>query len=400
MIKKHPIYLFADFRKLFAGRMVSAIGDKFFQIALIWWALSESPSGKSQAGLLMAAVFAPIVLLGPLMGTLADKYDRKKTMLAADFARAFFAFLLFILFQFNMLNFYTALLCVFLISSFAPLFESSAAGSLIRLTSPETLSAATAVDASSSQVSSVIGAAAGAVALGAIGIKGAFMANCAAYMISFFLILSIKSDLKPQKQESQSHLKSLKEGFAYLKKEKEIFSLVVFFAFLNFFASPIFVLIPMIVKFILSLDVKWLAVFEAFFAGGLTAVSFILGFKEKYEKPVSVLSLSILSAGIFFLILGFSQNRYFSLLSLTLLGGALSLGNVVILADFQNKVPDEFKGRFFSLITAVSFAIMPLSFAVNGFLAEKISVENTIIYNASAVIILSFIPKILTLKNR
>ncbi len=392
MLKKHPLYLFADFRKLFAGRLVSAIGDKFFQIALIWWALGGTEGGKSRAGLLMAAAFAPIVLFGPFMGALADRYDRKKTMLAADFFRALFASILFLLLFFEMLNFPLALLLVFCVSSFAPLFESSAAGALVKLTSKETLSAATAVDASSSQISSLIGAAAGAVTLGLIGVKGAFLANAAAYMISFSMIFFIKTSLEPQGTQNSGHAAALKEGFNYLKGEKEIFYLVVFFAFLNFFASPIFVLIPMIVKFVLSADIKWLAIFEALFAAGMMSVSAALGFRERYEKPSLILSFSILTAGLFFMALAFSKDRYISLVFLTLLGAALSLGNVVILAHFQNKVADEFKGRFFSLITAISFAIMPASFAFNGFAAEKISVEKTIMLNAAVMILISAAP--------
>lgn len=392
MIKKHPLYLFADFRKLFAGRLVSAIGDKFFQIALIWWALGQSQEGKSKAGLIMAATFAPIVLFGPFMGALADKYDKKRAMLAADLLRAIFAWFLFLLLFFEILNFPLALILVFCISSFAPLFESCAAAALVKLTSKKTLSAATAVDASSSQISSLIGSAAGAATLGLIGIKGAFLANAAAYMISFSIIFFINTELSDQQSQRYNHAADLREGFNYLKKEKEIFYLVIFFAFLNFFASPIFILIPMIVKFILCADIKWLAIFEAFFAAGMMSVSAALGFKEKYGKPAAILSFSILTAGLFFMTLGFSKDKYISLLFLTLLGAALSLGNVVILAYFQNKVADKFKGRFFSLITAISFAIMPASFAFNGFMAEKISIEKTIIFNATVMILISAAP--------
>ncbi|GAB4029128.1 MAG: MFS transporter [Elusimicrobiota bacterium] len=391
-MKNHPLYIFPDFRRLFIGRVISAIGDKFFQIALIWWALNESPSGKMNVGLIMAATFLPIVLFGPLMGTMADRFDRKKTMLTADLARAFFVSVLFFLFYLKALNFPLALICVFLISSFAPLFESSAAGSLERLTSSETLSQATAVDSSSVQISSVMGAAAGAIMLGAIGAKGAFLLNCITYLVSFFFVLSIKSDLRPAEAAAYSYFSGLREGFYYLKGEREILLLVLFFSLLNFFASPIFILIPMIIKYTLSLDVKWLAVFETFFALGLTAVSILLGFRRAKGDPIKLLSLSIFLAGLFFFPLGLVKNKYLSLISLTGLGAAMSLGNVVILSYFQNRVPDEFKGRFFSLITTVSFAVMPLSFMINGLLAEKLTVEKVIFFNSSAVVFLSIAP--------
>lgn len=391
-MKGHPLSEYPDFRKLFLGRVISAIGDKFFQIALIWWALNETSSGKMKVGILMSATFLPIVLFGPFMGAISDRFDRRKTMLIADLARAFFAFTLFLLFCFEKLNFTMALVCVFLISSFAPLFESSAAGSLERLTSKETLPQATAIDSSSAQISSVIGAAAGAIMLSALGPKGAFLLNCLTYLTSFTLIFFIKSNLKTPNNINQGWIEDIKEGFFYLKREKEIFLLVIFFSFLNFFVSPIFVLIPMIVKYSLYLDIKWLAIFETFFALGLTTVSLLMGFSKSKRDHIKSLSLSIFLAGLFFLSLSFFKNKYFSLSSLTLLGASMSFGNVIILSYFQDKVIDEFKGRFFSLITTVSFAVMPISFSLNGFLAEKLSVEKVILLNSSLVIILSIFP--------
>ncbi len=391
-MKGHPLFDFPDFRRLFFGRVISAIGDKFFQIALIWWALNETSSGKMNVGILMSATFLPIVLFGPFMGAISDRFDRRKTMLMADLARAFFAFTLFLLFYFEKLNFTMALVCVFLISTFAPLFESSSAGSLERLTSKDALPQATAIDSSSAQISSVIGAAAGAIMLSSLGAKGAFFLNCLTYLTSFVLVFFIKSNLKMSQSSNQGWIKDIKEGFFYLKREKEIFLLVIFFSFLNFFVSPIFILIPMIVKYSLSLDIKWLAIFETFFALGLTTISLLMGFSKNKRDPIKSLSISIFSAGLFFLSLSFLKSKYLSLFSLTLLGASMSFGNVIILSYFQDRVVDEFKGRFFSLITTVSFAVMPLSFTLNGFLAEKLTVGKVILFNSFMVIILSLSP--------
>lgn len=390
IFKNHPIYIFKDFRRVFLGRVISAIGDKFFQIALVWWVMGVT-HGKLNVGLIMAANFLPVVLFGPFLGSYVDKSNKKKNMLIADFFRAFFAFILFVLLYYEFLNIYLALTLVFLISSFAPLFEISVASSLLKLTSKEHLSQATATDSSSTQLSNVFGAVIGSIFIAIIGIKGAFFLNSLSYLISFLFIWQINSDLSHKKSEETNFKNTMKDGFKYIFSNKPILYLVIFFAFLNFFVSPIFILIPMIVKFMLQLDAKWLAIFEAFFALGLATVSIALSFKTNYSKPYMYLFSSIILNGIFFLLLGFNSNKYFSISFLLFMGSAISLGNVVILSLFQNTISEEYKGRFFSIITTISYAIMPLSFLVHSVIAEKVSVEFDIFLNSIATIILSFI---------
>jgi len=393
MLKDHPLYIFKDFRNLFLGRVISAIGDKFFQIALIWWAMGEE-NGKFNVGLIMSANFLPIVLFGPFLGTYVDKSNKKINMLVADFFRAILVFTLSLFFYLKFLNFYIALTIIFLISFFAPLFESSVASSLLRLTSQKHLSQATAIDSSSMQISNVFGAAIGSIFISIIGIGGAFLFNGFTYLISFLFVFMIKTNLaKENNINKKSYKEDLKDGISYLIKNHPILYLVMFFSILNFFISPIFILIPMIVKYIINESASWLAIFETFFAIGLTTMSLILSFKENYSKPYINLFYSIFIAGIFFFALFLTHNKYLLIIFLTLMGASISLGNVVILSLFQNNINEEFKGRFFSLITTISYSIIPISFITNSFIAEKFSVEIDIIANSVAVIILSFILK-------
>ena len=58
---------------------------------------------------------------------------------------------------------------------------------------------------------------------------------------------------------------------------------------------------------------------------------------------------------------------------------------------FQSVVPDEMKGRFFAVLTTLAYAVLPLTFMLNGVLAEKYSIGFSIALNSSAVLALSFI---------
>jgi len=391
-LKAHPLALFADFRRLFAGRVISAVGDKFFSIAIAWWVLSAAgESSKFHLGLIMAVNVLPVIVFGPLLGTMADRSDKRRVMLAADAARAVLVLCLGLLLWSGRLNLYWLYSICFLISGFGPLFESAVAASIATLTSPEKMPQAVAADSAVMQFSNVIGSALGSVLMAAAGIAGAFLFNAAGYAASFAAVWGIKTGLEPRGRADSSFMEEFREGLAYIFGNKPVLLLILTFAAFNFFVGPILILIPMIVKFTLKESVTWLAVFETFFALGSSALAVALSFKKGYGSIYGWFFASLLAVGMSFGGLYFAQDKYGICALLFAAGAALGAGNAVALTLFQSTVPDAMKGRFFSVLTTLAYAVLPLTFMVNGLLAEKFSIGLCIGMNASAVLTLSFI---------
>lgn len=390
--KGHPLALFPDFRRLFLGRVISAVGDKFFSIAIAWWVLSAAGDGsKFHLGLVMAVNVLPVVLFGPLLGTLSDRSDKRRVMLGADAARAALVLLLAGLLWSGRLNLYWLYSICFLISGFGPLFESAVAASLLRLTSPEKMPQAVAADASVLQLSNVVGSALGSVLMAAAGVAGAFLFNAAGYAASFAAVLRIRTPLKPEERTDSSFISEFKEGLAYTFGNRPLLLLILTFAAFNFFVSPILILIPMIVKFTLKESVTWLAVFETFFAAGSALLALVLSFREVKGDIYRWLFVSLLAMGGCFAGLYFSADKYLACLLLLMGGAALGGGNTLAITLFQGVVPDAMKGRFFSVLTTLAYAVMPLAFMTNGLLAERFSVGFCLAMNGAAILGLSFV---------
>jgi DHA3 family macrolide efflux protein-like MFS transporter len=391
-LKTHPLALFADFRRLFAGRVISAVGDKFFSIAIAWWVLSEAgANSKFHLGLVMAVNVLPVILFGPLLGTLSDRSNKRFVMLAADGARGALVLTLGLLLWSGRLNLYWLYAICFLISGFGPLFESAVAASILKLTSQEKMPQAVAADASVLQLSNVAGSALGSVLMAAAGVAGAFLFNAAGYGASFAAVWQIKTPLEPEERTESSFVAEFKEGLAYTFGNKPLLSLILAFAAFNFFVSPILILIPMIVKFKLAESVTWLAVFETFFAGGSAALAVYLSFREARGNFYRWLFASVLAVGLSFVGLYFAADKFLICAVLAVGGAALGGGNTLAITLFQATVPDEMKGRFFSVLTTLAYAVMPLAFMTNGLLAEKFSVDFCLALNAGATLALSFV---------
>jgi|YNPMSStandDraft_2_1061718.scaffolds.fasta_scaffold02616_4 MFS family permease len=379
---QNPLIKYPEFRKLFISRVISAIGDKFFSLSLVWWVISNNNPGYSLS-MVMAAMFLPSVIFSPLMGALSDRHNKKTLMITADIIRATLLFVLFTLIYKNLLNFSILILIVFLIYSFAPLFETSTASSLKILTSDKDLPQATAVDSSSIGISNVVGAALGSVFIAVLGFKGCVLLNAITYFLSFVFVYQIRKNLLIREESKPGYFNDLKNGFFYIKNEKKfILKLLIFFGILNFFVSPILMLIPVIVKFILEKEVKWLAIIETFFASGTLIASYLLSFKKDVAKNIEYLMISVLVFAISFFATAFIKMPYLTAFLIFICGFSISAGNVLILSYFQKEIDDEYKGRFFSLINTIVYSIMPLSFIINGFLIEKIDLKNTIFLNS------------------
>jgi MFS family permease len=74
------------FRKLLGGLAVSQIGDWLYNLALVTLVYSRTHSAL-WAGVTTAARVVPIVALGPLGGAIADRFDRRRLMIASDVIR-------------------------------------------------------------------------------------------------------------------------------------------------------------------------------------------------------------------------------------------------------------------------------------------------------------------------
>jgi len=76
-----------DYRLVATGQLLSSLGDWLMLVAAPYFVLRLTGSTLA-TGLSMGAETVPALLLGPAAGVFADRWDRRRTMLAADLLRA------------------------------------------------------------------------------------------------------------------------------------------------------------------------------------------------------------------------------------------------------------------------------------------------------------------------
>ena len=87
----HPYVRLATngaFSAMWLGQVISSLGDRVHQIALVFLVARATNASPLALGLVFAAMTIPTFAVGPLAGALVDRWDRKRVMVVSDLARA------------------------------------------------------------------------------------------------------------------------------------------------------------------------------------------------------------------------------------------------------------------------------------------------------------------------
>jgi MFS family permease len=178
-----------SFHLLLAALAVSSCGDWLYNVALLAFVYDRTRSGTWVA-LTTAARVVPIVVLGPLGGVMADRYDRRALMLASDLTRAVLMVAL------------AAVAATGLPAALAPLLAAAAtvaatvqppcvAASTARLVGDSELQRANALRAAIGQGAVVVGPGLGALVLLLSTPAAAIALNAATFLASAAAILAV-----------------------------------------------------------------------------------------------------------------------------------------------------------------------------------------------------------------
>jgi MFS family permease len=177
------------FRRLYLAQLISFAGDWFATVALLGLAL-ETTGSAAVASLVLVLQTGGFALASPIAGILADRLDRRRLLIAADFARVPVA-LSFLLAR-DPGTFWIALLGVFLLSVGAAFFEPTSSASLPNLVEDDELGEANVLIGSAWGVMLAVGAGLGGLIAATLGRDAAFVINAATFAASGLLIIGIR----------------------------------------------------------------------------------------------------------------------------------------------------------------------------------------------------------------
>ena len=359
-----------DFRLVWLGQVVSQLGDWFDTIALFTLVLRLTGSGRA-VGLVLVARFLPSVVLGPLSGVLADRFNRRHIMIASDAARALVVLgFLFVRKPEHVWLVYVLTVLQLGLSSFFEPARSAAIPSIVR---ERELVTANAISSVTWSAMLTLGAAFGGPVTAWFGTDAAFVIDSLTYVVSALLIASVRLPPRPPREKRKLTLsKALGvtdtlEGLRYVRKRPRVLAVLLVKPAWGL-GGGILTLLPVFGEKVFPVGGSAAAGMSVlYFARGIgTAVGPVLMrrfYGETRQQMQRAIGLSFAAAGAFYFLFGSSDSFALALLWLAVAhmgGSVLWVFSTVLL---QATVEDEFRGRVF----AAELTLMTLAMAASNY---------------------------------
>ncbi len=227
-----------DFRFLWSGQIVSLLGDWFNLIASATLITQISDSGLAIGTLFVVRMLAPFAV-SPIAGVVADRYDRKRTLIVSDLARA--AVVLGFLFIRDPSQLWLLYLLTALQLGISGFFYPARTAMLPEVVSESELGVANTLSSASWSAMLAIGAALGGLAAGTLGVGPAFVIDSISFLVSALLIQQVAENRKkkeiPKGKSAAGAFQQYRDGLRYLYERRPVLIITLHKACVAFFLS-------------------------------------------------------------------------------------------------------------------------------------------------------------------
>jgi MFS family permease/aryl carrier-like protein len=237
------------FLTLWFGQLVSAFGTGLGSFALGVWIFEKTGSATSFAMIAFAAAVT-MLLLSPIAGSLADRWDRRRLLLLSDLGSGATTLVMAaLLFTGRMQPWHVYPIVILMVGFTA--FQGPALLSSVSLLVPRSqLARASGMTQSSRAVAQIIGPLIAGVLVGRIGYSGVILIDCGTFLFAVLTILLVRIPSPPRQEVRRSPLGDLRHGWEYLRGLPGLVALLGLYAVTNFCMSIVQVLLtPLVLSF-------------------------------------------------------------------------------------------------------------------------------------------------------
>jgi MFS family permease len=391
-MKKRPgpsVFAIPNFRLLFGGSMISAVGDQFTLVALPWLVLKLT-GDPAALGLVLAAMALPRAVFMLIGGAVVDRMSPRRVLLGARAVNALLVTLLAALVlvgAIQMWMIYVIALGIGLSTAFA---YPSASAILPQLVEPQQLQPANALFMAMRQLSMIVGPAiAGLViTVGAHGNHGndfadatglglAFGIDAVSFLFSLgsLLLIRIRGDRHPTPVVG-GVLANVASGVRTIWADLPLRAFILYAGFVSVFVGgPLQVGLPVLANTRLDLGAASLGILMTANGTGMLLGSTLSGLAARWVKGrLGLLVLTVDSVvGLALAALALVHSTVGGAVLLAVTGALAGIAQIAIISWIQQRVAPEMMGRTMSVLMFTFMGLGPLSAAVAGSLLKMIS---------------------------
>ncbi|HET7043646.1 MAG TPA: MFS transporter [Gaiellaceae bacterium] len=385
-----------EFRLLFAGRVVSMLGNMIAPVGLAF-AILELTGSKSDLGLVLAARQLPQVLFLLFGGVFADRLPRHRVMVGSSLVSGASQGVLAAL----LLSGHAQLWQLFVLSavngSSSAFFFPASTGVIPQTVPPALLQQANALLRLGLSGSSIAGPAVAGVVVAASNPGWALAADAITFTAGALFVgrMRLPAGLR---MEGSSVVAELREGWREFRSRRWLWAIVVQFAIVNAaYSGTVNVLGPVQAARHLGGAGAYGAIMSAT-AAGLVAGG-LLGLRFRPQRLLLVATLAVFVDVLPLVLFGIPAPTAAIAAGAFASGVGIETFGVLWDTAMQQQIPQEKLSRVSSYDALGSFVLIPAGLAVAGPVADVVGVEATL-FGAAALIVVATAPVLLVREVR
>jgi MFS family permease len=371
------------FRRLWLAQTVSVLGDFLalfaVQVAIVF---RMQGSARDVTGVFIS-MLAPAVVLGPLAGTFADRWDPRRTMIASDVSRGI---LILLLTQAATVPQIRAI--CFAVSCCSSFFAPAQTITLPLLVSRDGLLAANARLQQSMQVVRLASPAVASALVAAFGERVCYAADSASFFVSAALLATLRYSRPAPAGPTRAVFHELGRGFHFLLTDSR-FSFVVLSLTAGTFAAGCFgALASLYVRDVLHRGPAVLGMIASLIAAGTLAGSSLLSGCGR--DPRRLIGCGMAGVGASILLLAAVPNTAAALLGSAGMGIGVAVVMVAASVMLQGETPPELRGRVSGALAALMSLAQLASLTLSGMAAARLGIRGVFVMSAALLFATGF----------
>jgi MFS family permease len=367
-----------NYRLFFGGQIISLVGTWIQQLAMSWLAyrITRSPF---LLGVIGFTGQIPTLLLTPIAGVLADRWNRHRILILTQSLSMVQALILSFLVLRGTINIPWLIglsLFLGLVNSFdAPVRQSFV---VEMVDDREDLSNAIALNSTMFNIARMLGPSVAGILVGLIGEGICFLLNGISYIAVIWALFLMRIKPAPYQKQERHLLKELNDGFQYVFSFTPIRDIILLVSLMSFAGMSYIVIMPVFVKEVLHGGSNT----QGFLLGAVGVGSLIGALTLASRKRVAGLERFIpIGAGIFGLgMVGFSftSSLPVALPLLFVVGFGMIIQTAASNTIIQTVVDENKRGRVVSIYVMAFLGLAPFGSLFTGSLAHVLGTPATL----------------------
>ncbi len=361
---------FRSFMIIWGAQLVARLGNGLTAFGLSVYLYQETGRATSVALVTMAA-FLPAVLLGPIAGVLADRFDRRLLMILGDSLSAVGLIALLVAFRGDFASEPVILGCVAFSSIFSSVMDPAYRATVTDLLTPQQYARAGGLVQLASASQFLVSPALAGILMMRFDVSVILLIDILTMIVTTFCMLVVWRQLGTQKKVAVTGFwEDFRSGIRFLFQSRGIMVLILLVTLVTFCMGFLQTLLtPMLLDLA---DEQVLGVVRSLAAVGMVVSSVIIGAFGMGKHHLRYMSIALAVSGITVLLLGATTNvlligvfAFFFFMTLPPLSTSVEVLT-------RSSIPNETQGKVWGLIGLISQLGYIAAYALSGILADYV----------------------------